>query len=449
LEEFQPLSPGPTVTSYFVKARLEHTDTIGIYLYDFESGEYLERIYINDSFDVAGAIFRPETREPLGFYYFEDKVVFESQDNRIQAHLGDLNERFGNASIFPLQASSDGSRLLLQVTGPQDPGSYHVYDAETGAVHRIADIHNELASRALAPVKAVKYVARDGLALTGYLTRPNGAGDRGKPPLIVLPHGGPESRDTLSFHPLAQLFAASGYQVFQPNFRGSAGYGRRFTELGHGEFGRAMQTDIDDGFAHLVDNGLADPDRACIVGTSYGGYAALAAATLTPDLYQCAVSQAGISDLVRQLKDLGKREGTGSEVYKYWVRRVGDPKKDRARLEAVSPARLVDRVTVPVLLIHGLFDNVVPKEQSEIMQERLSAAGKDVELMLVPIGHHLDDHHPLPEVYEKIRGFLQEHTHRLLDPQAFDCALDRVRLRFGGGSIRVGSQALEPHIWSS
>jgi len=408
-EKFRPLSPGPTVTSYYVTARPEHANTVGIYLYDFEAGKYLETIYSNASFDVTRAIFDPDTGEPLGFFYYADKAVFEMRDRTIQACLSVLEERFGSASIYPLQASTDRTRLLLLARGPQDAGSYHVYDATTRASHPIANMHDNIARRALAPAEVVKYEARDGLALTGYLTRPVGAGARDTPPLLVLPHGGPERRDTLTFHPLSQLFAASGYQVFQPNFRGSSGYGRRFVDLGHGQFGRAMQTDIDDGVAHLVNQGLADPDRACIIGTSYGGYAALAAATLTPDMYQCVISQAGISDLVRQLKAVRTSQGGDSEAFKYWVEYIGHPKTDRVRLEAVSPAYLADRVTAPVLLFHGQYDNIVPIEQSKIMERKLREAGKEVEFIPTPTGHQVIDHSSQPEVFAKIMVFLQEH----------------------------------------
>jgi dipeptidyl aminopeptidase/acylaminoacyl peptidase len=200
-------------------------------------------------------------------------------------------------------------------------------------------------------------------------------------PLVLMPHGGPEMRDSLSFNSWVQYLVARGYAVFQPNFRGSDGFGRAFAESGYGEWGRKMQDDLTDGVKTLVDQGLADPARICIVGASYGGYAALAGAALTPDLYKCAVSIAGISDLDDFIGWRKRNWGSDSEGYTYWLKAIGDPDKDEARLREVSPLAQTARIKIPILLIHGNQDYIVPIAQSKAMKKALDKTGRKTELI--------------------------------------------------------------------
>ena len=230
----------------------------------------------------------------------------------------------------------------------------------------------------LAPMEVISYEARDGIKLTGYLTRPVNAKDGEKPPLIVMPHGGPEVRDYYRYNRTVQMLAALGYQVFQPNFRGSEGYGRKFVEMGYRQWGRTMQDDIDDGYAVLVDRGYVDHGNACIYGASYGGYASLVGAVRNTDEYKCSIATAGPSNLVKMLNWEAREHGRSSEVYEYWVKQIGDPKVDEARLLEVSPEAQASKINIPVLLIHGKNDNIVPVGESKRMLKALEEAGKDV-----------------------------------------------------------------------
>ena len=192
---------------------------------------------------------------------------------------------------------------------------------------------------------------------------------------IVLPHGGPHARDTSSFDWESQLYASRGYAVLQPNFRGSTGYGDDFIVAGYGQWGRKMQTDLSDGVRHLAREGIIDPKRVAIVGASYGGYAALAGATLDPGIYRCAVSVAGICDIKAMLSfDTNQTGSSTSPVVLSLKRSVGDKKT----LDEISPVNHVDKVTIPILLIHGKDDIVVDIGQSRKMERALKNAGKDV-----------------------------------------------------------------------
>jgi dipeptidyl aminopeptidase/acylaminoacyl peptidase len=229
----------------------------------------------------------------------------------------------------------------------------------------------------------VEWKAADGLAIHGVLTLPPGRQPKNLP-VVVLPHGGPQERDYPVFDWWAQAFASQGYAVLQPNYRGSSGYGAGFVKAGHGQWGRKMQTDVSDGVAELAKEGVIDPKRACIVGASYGGYAALAGVTVQQGLYRCAVADAGVADLAEMLRyEYDKRNGDSAST-RYWKAFMGP----ESGFNEISPVRLVAKADAPILLIHGRDDTVVLYDQSAAMQRALLAAGKTVELVTMPNEDH-------------------------------------------------------------
>jgi dipeptidyl aminopeptidase/acylaminoacyl peptidase len=207
--------------------------------------------------------------------------------------------------------------------------------------------------------------------------------------LVVLPHGGPAAADTDRFDWWAQALAAQGYAVLQPNYRGS-NLGYRFMAAGFGEFGRKMQTDVSDGVRYLANQGMIDPKRVCIVGASYGGYAALIGITLQPEVYRCAVSVAGLSDLKRMLQWTNAQSGNLKDniSQRYWDRFMGVTGPNDPALSAISPIEHVSAVQGPVLLIHGKDDSVVPYDQSDVMASALKRAGKSVEFVTLKHEDH-------------------------------------------------------------
>ena len=309
-------------------------------------------------------------------------------------------------------ASDDLSVLAFHSEGAGDPGTTYVYDGARQSVSLVGRDYPALKPTDVGQVSLVSYTAGDGRELVGYLTRPANATGRNLP-LIIMPHGGPESRDYAGFDWWAQAMASRGYLVFQPQFRGSDGWGQDLLEAGYGEYGRKMQTDLSDGVDYLVKAGLADRDRVCIVGASYGGYAALAGMTLQQDIYRCAVAVAPVSDLARKL-ELDRREG-GRDRWnmslRYWMRFIGVERDNDPLLTELSPTTHAGRAQGPILLIHGRADTVVPFEHSTLMERALRAAGKDVELVtLEGEDHYLSYPATRRQMLTATIDFLEEHN---------------------------------------
>jgi dipeptidyl aminopeptidase/acylaminoacyl peptidase len=281
-----------------------------------------------------------------------------------------------------VSGSADWNRVIVHVEGTHTAGTYQLIDFRTHKSTPLADDYPGIPDGMIGPVSIFEYTASDGLGLQGVLTLPPGRDPHGLP-VVVLPHGGPETRDFLGFDWWAQAFASRGYAVFQPNFRGSAWFGTAFRNAGFGQWGRKMQTDVSDGLAALAARGIIDPQRACIVGGSYGGYVALAGVTLQRGLYRCAVSVAGVSDLKGMLLHVSVTRGRRQDVapLRYWHKFMGVENSNSDILDSLSPINLAARADAPILLIHGKDDSVVPFDQSDAMRKALARAGKPVEFV--------------------------------------------------------------------
>jgi len=311
-------------------------------------------------------------------HFFDPKV-----EARVQAAL----KAFPGLSVRLQSFTPDLARMIVETSGGGDSGTYWLVDVATGKATPIGAIYPDVKAKDVGPIEMAAWTAADGRPLRGVLSLPAGR-PASNLPLIVMPHGGPEDRDYPVFAWWAQLFASRGYAVFQPNFRGSSGYGAAFRDAGFGEYGHKMLGDIADGVASLAQRGVVDPKRACIVGWSYGGYAAEAGVTLQHGLYRCAVAMAGLSDLPAFLNYVATVSGDRGDSLRYWERYMGADAVNDPALRAISPARRAAQADAPILLIHGKDDSVVPVEQSLEMQRALKAAGKPVELVTLPNADH-------------------------------------------------------------
>lgn len=325
------------------------------------------RIFAVEGYDVDAIYPTPAGDRISGFAYTAERASVYWRDEAMRRTQASLNGTFGQGRAQIISWSRDQSKLLALIGGPNQAGAYYLVDVPGRSVSRVAWRSETLQDQELAPVRTMRYRARDGVEIEAVLTLPPGREARNLP-IIVMPHGGPSARDDESWDWMTQFLADRGYLVVQPNYRGSSGYGTRFAELGRGEWGRKMQDDIDDALAHLAQQGLADRARACIVGASYGGYAALRAAQRAPQLYRCAVTYAGVSDLAALARY--DRNFLNSRGRRQWL------SAQAPDFRAVSPLHHAAAFTIPVLLMHGDRDVVVPVSESRRMADRLRDDGK-------------------------------------------------------------------------
>lgn len=324
----------------------------------------------------------PHNLQMIGWEKEQDSPEAQFFDPAHQRVMRAARKAFPGLNVSLQSWNKAFDRLVVVTDGPGDPGTWWLVDIKTGDAAILGSSY-AVAPADVGPMRVMRYKAADGLEIAGVLTLPPGREARNLP-VILFPHGGPHSRDYPGFHWWAQAFAARGYAVFQPNFRGSSGYGAAFERAGRNELGRKMQTDISDGLAELARQGIVDPKRACIMGGSYGGYAALAGVTLQQGLYRCAVSFAGVSDYLQLSATEISESGRNPTMLRILREDLG-PSRD---LKTVSPRAAADRADAPILLVHGKEDTVVLFSQSSAMESALRKAGKQVELVALNGGDH-------------------------------------------------------------
>jgi dipeptidyl aminopeptidase/acylaminoacyl peptidase len=339
-----------------------------------------------------GTVQTLSENKPITEYYFSsttgllqgvqlrdsDLIFYDPQRRQRMAALGRAFP--GKTVIF--DSWTDGlDEVVLYTDGPGDAGTFYLVNMNT---HRADVLDNDfpgIPSDQVGPVRLYTYKASDGMSLDGVLTLPPGREAKALP-VVVLPHGGPIGiYDRAEFDWMAQAFASRGYAVFQPNYRGSGDHGAAYQNAGFGEFGRKMLTDMSDGLTSLAKDGVVDPKRACIVGFSYGGYAAMAGVTVQQGLYRCAVAGSGISDVPAMMDWVFQRNGSPSAALTFWRQQTGVGVPGAPSLGSISPVALARRADAPLLLIHGTEDSVVPFEQSKLMLNAMTNAGKPVQLI--------------------------------------------------------------------
>jgi dipeptidyl aminopeptidase/acylaminoacyl peptidase len=378
---------------------------VGTYLVALADGRIVREIFKSG----RSRTLRTRNRTILGAELAGMTRRFEFLDPGLDAKIGGLRRAFDGQSVSLESWTDDFSEIIVYVEGEGFAGDYFIFDTNAMQAEFIAASRPDIPAEAIAPIEVFTYQARDGLKIEAVLTGAPAAGEPARP-LILLPHGGPVARDSIGFDWMAQFFASRGYAVLQPNFRGSSGYGLEFLKAGRGEWGAKMQDDLTDGVKALAATGRIDPSRVCIVGASYGGYAALMGGATTPDLYRCVVAIAPVTDTERMLREELRTQGRDSPALAYWKEQLGVDEINDDLLDSRSPVNLAAGFDDPVLLLHGDDDTIVPIKHSRQMEKALKRAGKSVRFVkLKDEDHWLSLPETRIQMLREMDNFLAEH----------------------------------------
>ncbi len=377
-------------------------DRTSIVKYDPIKKKEILTLFEHPEVDVSTVLRSRKRKIITGVAYETDKNYYQFFDKQREDLQYKLENKFPGYEVGLSGQNRNEDKLLITVSSDRSYGSYYFYDLTTGSFSKLSDISPWLKEDDLAKMKPIKYIARDGKVINGYLTLPIGVPAKNLP-VIINPHGGPWARDEWGFNPEVQFLANRGYAVLQMNFRGSVGYGRKFWEASFKQWGKTMQDDITDGVNWMISQGFADPKRIAIYGASYGGYATLAGITLTPDLYACAVDYVGVSNLFTFM----------STIPPYWkpylemmYEMVGDPEKDKELMTAASPVFHVDKIKCPLFIAQGANDPRVAKAESDQMVEALKKRGIDVPYMVKDNeGHGFGNEENRMDFYKEMERF--------------------------------------------
>lgn len=361
--------------------RADHNGRKAIFKVDVTNPELpKELVAKDDDYDIdGGLIYSRKTRDVVGVRRGEADTENIYWDKEYETFQKSVDNVLPDTQNYLIDFSKDLKRYIVFATSSTRPGIYYIGDRDKKSLDVIDHIYPQLEGR-LQGSKKIEYTSRDGVKIEGYLTLPENYDPERRCPAVIFPHGGPMARDRGDFDPWAEYLANKGMVIFQPNFRGSSGYGWKFMMKAVKNFGLAMQDDLSDAADWLIKSNYADPERLAIIGASYGGYAALMGAVKTPDLFKCAISFAGVSDLLL-LKEHSKMYANYKAVFEL----LGE---DKDQLKDTSPCRNAEKIKIPILLVHGDADRVVPVEQSRIMAEELEKNNKVFTYIELEKGNH-------------------------------------------------------------
>jgi dipeptidyl aminopeptidase/acylaminoacyl peptidase len=384
-------------------------DKSAVVLFDVKNGKEIEVLYENEDYDVEGVFYSRKRKVITSASYTSWKRERHFFDKKTEELFARLEKDLGEYELGLTASNEDENMYIVRTYSDRSLGAYYLYDLEADKLEKIHDVSPWIDENEMSKVFPVKYTARDGLVIHGYLTLPNGlTPETAKDlPVVVNPHGGPWARDNWGFNPEIQFLANRGYAVLQMNFRGSTGYGKEFWEKSFKQWGLSMQNDITDGVYWLIREGIADEDKIAIYGGSYGGYATLQGIVVTPTLYAAAVDYVGVSNLFTFMKTIPP----------YWeplldmmYEMVGNPEEDKVQFEATSPALNADKIMTPLFVAQGANDPRVNIDESDQIVKALKDRGIEVEYMVKDDeGHGFRNEENRFDFYRAMEKFLSEH----------------------------------------
>ncbi len=382
---------------------------MGLWRVDMMSGERTSLVVDGEVVDRTGTIFDRRRGELVGFNFMDHMLLQRFIDPELDGFQSALQDAL-QGRVRLLSWTDDRTRFTLTLDKPGEPTAYFYFDARQGRVQPIGNEAPQVAVAGGAVSEPWTFTASDGMEIPAYITYAHGSDPRHSAmPLILMPHGGPEARDDASYDWWAQYYASLGYIVLKPNYRGSSGYGDEFRDAGYNEFGGRMIDDMTDGARQLISEGLARDGGYCVVGASYGGYAALMAAIRSPQDVACAVSVNGVTDPFLILGNARVGGGTAAPSLRYWADYIGTVFDSEERQVSISPLQRLDDLRAPLLLIHGDEDSTVDVEQSRLMDQAMQGRRDFTYVELAGEDHYLGTRSARSRLLEESRDFLAQH----------------------------------------
>jgi dipeptidyl aminopeptidase/acylaminoacyl peptidase len=411
----------PIRTKAFVGVTADHSSLIFLetndetgrddyYLMNLKTGNISSTHFGRNDADIEEVII-DNNRVVQGVVYSGFTPSYKFFDPALDARIKLLIDQFPDQSVFLSSMSPDWKHIVVKVEGSQFAEDYFLFANGSDKPQFLTTSRPNIKPEDIHPIGKLIFTARDGLKIPTLITIPKDKLTNIKNlPAVIYPHGGPESHDQVEFEYTAQALAENGYLVIQPQFRGSDGFGLAHELAGRGEWGKKMQDDLTDAVKFFIGKGYIDPKKICIVGSSYGGYAALAGGAFTPELYRCVVSVNGIGDVKAMLGSDKNKFGRESDSFAYMQKQFGSEIADKKLLDSMSPEKFVHQFTAPVLLIYSEDDQRVPMEQSTSMFSALKRAKKSVEkIELKNETHHMIDGKTRLQALEETVKFVNQH----------------------------------------
>ncbi len=362
-------------------------DRAGLWSFNLSTKQFEDLVFRDDKVDINNTFRHSNTwsnpGKVTGVSYYKDKFYRNYFDNTEEQIMKRFEASIANAGLVRITSRSrDGKTMIVENVGPRDPGTFYLYQADSGKFMKVGSANGLLKPDGLSDVEYITYTARDGKTIPAFITKPKGVGPH---PLVVMPHGGPFVREFVLYDEWAQMLANNGYMVLQPQYRGSEGYGIDFYKtafINGGEGGKKMQDDKDDGVKYLISKGMVDADKIAFFGWSYGGYAALIAAARTPNLYNCSIAGAAVADNFQQINYyrsfLDEESASGKEQLNMWT-------------DSVNPIDEVENVNIPLLVIHGSIDQRVPPKHAKKYVDALKKEKKDYDYIELKDADHFSN----------------------------------------------------------
>jgi dipeptidyl aminopeptidase/acylaminoacyl peptidase len=401
------------------------SDKAAIYTFEPKTGGFGEKIAAHKDVDIdliedrtgnslsgvrSPLIVSAETNAIIGLQVEGDKPETYWFDEKLAKLQKQIDATLGADKVNTISPVRSGL-FAIRSFSDWDPGTFYLYDEAKAELRQLIRPIDWIKPEQMGQTRVVRYKARDGLEIPGYLTVPAGKEAKNLP-LIAWIHGGPWARDDWGYNAEVQFFASRGYAVFQPNYRGSTGFGQKHTSSAFKQLGQSMQDDITDGIEYLAKSGLIDQNRVCIGGGSYGGYATMMGVVKTPDLYKCAINVVGVTNLFYWIElgytDFNRIDASGAT--RFLKHTVGDPSTDKDMMTKYSPVFHTDRIKAPVLIVHGAEDIRVPLKHAEDLRAGLEKHGKPYEwLVFKDEGHGFLKQENRTAYFKRMEAFLAKH----------------------------------------